>query len=200
MNKQEFLAEIRDQLSEWPQKDIDKSLDYYAEMIEDRMEEGLSEEEAVAALGSTDEIVAQIRMDTPLSKLVKGKIKPQRSFKIWEIVLLIIGAPLWLPLLMAAAIIVFALYIVLWSIIVVFYAVDVSFAAAAVSGIFGSFTLICSGYLPQSALFLGSGFICMGIAILLFFGCNYTTKGIAILSKNVLLKIGNCFFRKGDAQ
>ena len=47
MNKSEFLGELEKSLSELPEKDRSRSLDYYGEMIDDRTEEGLSEEEAV---------------------------------------------------------------------------------------------------------------------------------------------------------
>ena len=42
MNKQEFLAHLRKGLSGLPQNDIEKRLNFYGEMLEDRMEEGLS--------------------------------------------------------------------------------------------------------------------------------------------------------------
>ena len=47
MTKEGFLAQLRQQLWALPEADRQNSLDYYAEMIDDRMEEGLSEEEAV---------------------------------------------------------------------------------------------------------------------------------------------------------
>ncbi len=63
------------------------------------MEDGLSESEAIEAVGPVSQIVQQILMETPLPKLVKDKVKPRRSLKVWEIVLLVLGAPLWLSLL-----------------------------------------------------------------------------------------------------
>ena len=71
MNKQTFLSELRSRLSGLPQEDIDGHIGLYEEMIDDRIEEGLPEEEAVADVGSIDEIVTQILADYPLSKLVK---------------------------------------------------------------------------------------------------------------------------------
>ncbi len=61
-------------------------------MIDDRMEEGLSEDEAVSAVGFVDEIVAQIVADIPLTKLVKEKTKLKKRLRAWEIVLLVLGA------------------------------------------------------------------------------------------------------------
>ena len=49
MGKQEFLAQLRKGLQGLPQEDIEERLTFYSEMIDDRMEEGLSEEEAVSA-------------------------------------------------------------------------------------------------------------------------------------------------------
>lgn len=54
MTKQEFLLRIRNGLAALPKEDIEKSVEYYREMIDDRMEDGLSEEEAVAAIGSPE--------------------------------------------------------------------------------------------------------------------------------------------------
>ena len=80
MNKYEFLGRLRERLAGLPPKDIDASLDYYAELIADRIEDGMSEEEAVAALGTIDEIVAQILEDTPLPKLVKERCAQSELF------------------------------------------------------------------------------------------------------------------------
>ena len=52
MSKQEFLAQLRKSLSGLPQEDIEERLTFYSEMIEDHIEEGLPEEEAVSAVGS----------------------------------------------------------------------------------------------------------------------------------------------------
>ena len=48
MSKTEFLTELKKALEGLPEEDIEKSLEYYSEMIDDRIEDGLSEEEAVA--------------------------------------------------------------------------------------------------------------------------------------------------------
>ena len=60
MNKKEFLRVLSDALRGMPRAERARSLEYYGEMIQDRMEEGMSEEAAVACLGSADEIARQI--------------------------------------------------------------------------------------------------------------------------------------------
>mgnify|MGYP002583602651 CR=1 FL=1 len=118
MNKEEFLAQLRGGLGALPLTDTEERIAFYDEMINDRMEEGLSEEEAVIAVGTVDEIVKGALSDTSLSKLVREKVKPRRALRPWEIVLLAAGSPLWLALLIAAAAIVFSIYIALWAVIV----------------------------------------------------------------------------------
>ena len=75
MTKVEFLAELRAALAGLPEADIEKSLDFYSEMIDDRVEDGLPEEEAVAALGSIEDIKTQILKDIPITKIIKEKVK-----------------------------------------------------------------------------------------------------------------------------
>lgn len=86
MNKSEFLSSVREKISGLQQSDMDKWLTYYEEMLQDYMEDGRSEEEAVAAMGTVDEVAAQILRDTPLSpqpteKTGKKKERRARSSK-----------------------------------------------------------------------------------------------------------------------
>ena len=65
MNKDSFLNELRARLAGLPQADIEERIAFYNEMINDRMEDGLTEEEAVEEIGSVDEIVGQIMAEIP---------------------------------------------------------------------------------------------------------------------------------------
>ena len=65
MTKLAFLTQLRKKLSGLPREEVEEQLTFYREMIEDRMEEGLPEAEAVAAVGSADEIAAQVMADMP---------------------------------------------------------------------------------------------------------------------------------------
>lgn len=112
MNKQEYLESIRSRISAMPADDVNRFMDYYSEMIDDRVEDGLSEEEAVADMGSPDAAVEQILEDMPLTKLVKEKIKPKHELKAWEVVLIVLGSPVWIPLLITAAVLLLTLWIV----------------------------------------------------------------------------------------
>ena len=195
MTKAEFLAELRAALAGLPEADIEKSLDFYSEMIDDRVEDGLSEEEAVAALGSIEDIKTQILKDIPITKIIKEKVKPKRSLSGLEITLLIVGFPIWLPLLISVAAVIFSVYVTLWSVIVVLYSVDLVFFAGAIAGVLGSIPILFIGNISAALLLLGGGFVCAGLGILWIFVCVGATKAIVWLTK-VFFK--SLFIGKGD--
>lgn len=195
MTKAEFLAELRAAISGLPEADIEKSLDFYSEMIDDRVEDGLPEEEAVAALGSIEDIKTQILKDIPITKIIKEKVKPKRSLSGLEITLLIVGFPIWLPLLISVAAVIFSVYVTLWSVIVVLYSVDLVFFAGAIAGVLGSIPILFIGNISAVLLLLGSGFVCAGLGILWIFVCVGATKAIVWLTK-VFFK--SLFIGKGD--
>ena len=196
MNKQEFLLALRGALSDLSETDIEASLDYYAEIIDDRMEEGDAEADAVASLGSVVTVAEQILLDMPLTKLVKARVKPKRRLRTWEIVLLAVGSPVWFSILVALAAVALSLYVVLWSVVISLYAVDVSLAACLLGGIGGGIVLCTTGNLLPALFLLGVGLVCGGLSIFLFFGCKAVTKGVFVLTKMILWSVKKCFVRK----
>ncbi len=196
MNREVFFGELRQRLSGLPKEDIEERLTFYSEMIDDRIEDGMEEEDAVASVGNVDDIVAQIMSEIPLTKLVREKVKPKRHLKAWEIVLLILGAPVWVPLVFAAAVVLLAGYVVIWAVVVSVYAVDFSMAAGALAGIAGMFLYIRETSLAGAAFSLGAGCVCAGLAILLFFACIVLTKGVLTLTGKALLGIKSAFVGK----
>lgn len=201
MSKQEFLEQLRRGLaglSGLSQDDIEERLTFYSEMIDDRMEEGLSEQDAVSGIGSVDTIISQIVADIPLTKLVKEKITPKKRLKAWEIVLLVLGSPIWLSLLIAAFAVILSFYIVLWSVIISLWAAFGSVAACAVSNIAVGIGFALTGSLAGIAM-AGAGIVCAGLSIFLFYGCKATTKGILLLTKKIAFGIKNCFINKEEA-
>ena len=82
MTKLQFLLALHDKLASLPQKEVEERLNFYSEIIEDRIEVGMPEEEAVAAVGSIYEIATQITADIPLVKASAGqadKLKDARE-------------------------------------------------------------------------------------------------------------------------
>ena len=67
MTKAAFIENIRQITSYLPVNEREKYVEYYSEMIDDAVEDGMSEEEAVASLGTIEEISAYIRENSAQS-------------------------------------------------------------------------------------------------------------------------------------
>ena len=199
MTKQEFLCELKKTLSGLPKQDVEERLNFYSEMIDDRTEEGQTEEEAISDIGSVDEISAQIIADIPFTKIATERVKPKKQLKMWEIVLLVLGSPIWLSLAIAAFAVILSLYMVLWSLIVSVWAIFVSLTACAIGGVIAGILLAIGGDGLTAIAIVGVSFVCAGLAIFLFFGCKATTKGIIHLTQKIALGIKKCFIKKENA-
>ena len=204
MKRQEFLQALKARLWALPERDIQQSLDYYNEMIDDRMEDGLSEEEAVAAVGDLDEIVEQIMSESPhtpalVNKEEKQTAQPKQAkekgrVQPWIIVLLILGAPLWISLVGGIGSGVLGVYVSLWSVVIVLYVVAVALIAAAIGCIIGCFFMI--GKLGSIMVAVGAALVCAGLGILMFMLGNLAAKGMVALTKLIWNGVTGIFQRK----
>lgn len=206
MKKQEFMEKLKASLWAMPEGDRQRSMDYYGEMIDDRMEEGLSEEEAVAAIGTLDEIVEQIMSESPHAPAVvnqeekqtaqpkqakeKGRVQP------WIIVLLILGAPLWISLVGGLGSGVLGIYVSLWSVVIALYATAFALAVCAIGLLVAAFSLLWIHQFGKGAVLVGGAFVCAGLAILFFLLSNLAAKGLVALTRLIWNGVTGIFKRK----
>lgn len=182
MNKQDFLSFLRHRLDGLPEEDIQKQCQYYSEMIDDRIEDGMTEEDAIAGIDLPEQL--------PMPK------KQHQPLPVWAIILLVLGAPIWFSLLIAAASVVLSVYITLWSVVITLYTVPVTLGACAVAGVSLCIKAIVTGSLPLALTWLGTGLTCTGFCMFSFYLCNLAAKGTVKLSKWIFLSICSLFKRK----
>ena len=190
MKKAEFISSLEKKLCGLEGCEVREHLNFYSELIDDRIEEGLSEEEAVAAAGPVHKIAAEIISEIPLVRLVKERLTPKRRICAWEIVLIILGSPLWISLAAAAFAVIVSLYASLWSVII-FLAIAVCSPAGLLSGIITVF----AGETLSGITLISIGLILAGVAIYSFIGCLYATKGALRLSKISFAGIKKLFIK-----
>ena len=200
MNKQEFLSCLRQGLSGLPEADLEERISFFCEAIDDRIEDGRSEEEAVAELGEVDNVIAQILEETPIVMLVKERIRPKRRMRAWEILLLILGFPVWFPLLLSAFAVILSLYITLWSLVITLWAVFGSLVGSALGGVAGGAVLICTGSVPAGLVLIAGAITLAGLSIFTYFGCIASTKETAKLAKTIVFGIKKCIVGKEKAK
>ncbi len=196
MNKKEFLNALASRLSGLPSEDIERRLEYYAEMIDDRVEDGMSEEEAVSDLGGIDSAVSSIIAETPITRLIGAKLEKKSGLKGWHIALIVLGAPLWFPLLIALLSVIFAVFVALFSLIFAAFSIVVSFAATSVGCLAGGVSSLISGGFARAAAMIGTALVFAGLTVLCCIAAIAFSKWIFRLVKAFVLFIKTRFVGK----
>ncbi len=199
MIKQEFLEKLESRLKGLPKSDMEERISFYSEMIDDRVEEGLSEEDAVMGIGSVDSIASQIISETPFVKIVKEKMKTKRNLKAREIILLAIGSPIWVSLLICVLAVIFSIYVSIWAVVISLWAVLGSFVGSSIGGILTGAILACMGNGAMGFAMIGAGITLAGLSILLFYGCRSWTKWTLGMGKALALGVKKSFVNKEEA-
>lgn len=125
MKKSEFLNNLKTKLEKGHYSDTHSVIDYYDELIEDKKESGLKEEEIITNLGNIDDILKEIEIER---RIDKAKEKPTLSNGIKALigVLSILSIPLLIPIILLIATLGFTGIILLFSLIIVFGSIILS--------------------------------------------------------------------------
>ena len=178
MTKREFLAELAVKLKHLSKQEREERVAFCGEMIDDRMEEGLSEAEAVAAI-CRDE-----GFDAPED----GAVSSPKKRKGWETVLIVGGLPLWLSLLVAAFSVILSLYVSLWAVVVSLWAAFAALVGSAFGGIVGGVGFAIGGFGLTGLALIGAGLVVAGLSVFCFMGCRCLTRGALWLTKRPFVK------------
>lgn len=189
MNKEEFLTKLRKKLSGLPKEELEERVTFYREIIDDRMEAGLSEEEAVAEFG---DVVAEV----PPEEVPQRKKGPEP----WVIVLLVLGSPVWFSLLIAAVSVVFSGFVVLWSLVISAWAVGASLVGVFLGCMVMGVVMLAVGKSLAGIGLFGFGLFIAGTSVFAFFGCRAATMGGATLTKRMVQWICGLITRRGAAK
>ena len=163
MNKSEFLRILRQRLGQLPAEEREQNIAYYEELFSDMLEEGMSEEEAAAHLGDPEQIAREILAEQPLPRLVKSRVRPSGGWTALSITLIVLGSPVWLPLLIALAAVLLSVFVVIWALILSVLAAALAIGVSAVALVLAAIF----GYLKISGFLLtGLALICVGLCLL----------------------------------
>ena len=167
MNKTQFCALLENKLKPYlSPKEMYKTLNFFEEMIDDRIDEGLSEEEAVSQLGDIDIIVDQIldehNIEKKQTKLV-WRFVPRKIPTELGFIITILLLPVWITIFALGA----SLFIVILSII---FSIVLTIIAIFIGGILlilkSPFYLIYERNISYFLDTLGFGFVNTGIGLI----------------------------------
>ncbi len=194
MTKHEFLTAVRAhaQGSGYIPHELEKMLEYYSEMIDEAMEDGATEADAVAGLGTWAEIVEQINASCTTVFVPEDSQKnsgthtqqnaqtnqtsdsPKRGYvrlPVWAMVLLILSAPLWVPLIFSFLLVLFLAIVIAASLLVALVVTTVALAVVGVVGIPVSIVVLFTVGGANFGFTLATALICVGAAMLLELLC-----------------------------
>lgn len=87
MTRDEFLGRLGELLSCLPAEQVEETKAFYAEAIADRMEDGMSEEEAVAAMGTPGEVAEATLDDLPAVPRAIARTRRRSTALLWVLAL-----------------------------------------------------------------------------------------------------------------
>lgn len=173
MTKEMFLGELSRKLHQLPDKELKQQLSYYEELLNDMMEDGITEEDAIYKLGDIQEIVEEILQEQPITTLVRNKVRPRNGWTVAAIIVAVLGSPLWIPLLLAFLLTIGAIVLSGAAIIV---SLVLCVAALGCVGVLiivrGFYLFTVSG--SYAVFAIGTGFITIGFTCMAALTVKYT--------------------------
>lgn len=200
MRKEEYLKELRRYLKRLPKEDYENAMEYFTEYFEEAGPEG--EEDLIKELGTPKQAANDLLgslLDKKAERIKeKGKKDSVRNIVLIGI-LLILAAPIGLPVAGAMLLVLLSLLLVL---------VSAAFGVFCMGGgaiLIGVKCLIrgvisCGISLAGGSMVLGMGFLGIGAGILLLFlsyyACKWMIFGVVFLIRNLLKRKGGKKYEK----
>lgn len=191
MNRVEFIGILSVELSALKRVEREKFITYYEEIIDDYMENGFEEEAVIEKIGNPKAIAKNI-----LSEQDTVDIKvPLTNSKVINMILLILGFPLWGSLVFAGLMVVLSGVIVIWCIP---FTAGVSALAFFLAGIYSivATPFMIAEVLSVGVVQLGVGIASLGVSFLLAMATMYLCKNFAFFTKELSSRLFKLFNRK----
>lgn len=187
MNKSEFLNDLKCKLNFLSEEERVKTLGYYSEIIDDRIESGMSEEEATSQMESTRTIAEKLMPEGIPQRTTVEKVFDfidtllTKHGYLFVLAIIIFSFPIWSPI--AIGILTFVGIVFL-----------IFFALIALGGIGSVIALgVAVSFITQSLLSalsaLGVSMICVGFTMLIAIGTAKLIGKISSFCKNTYQSI-----------
>lgn len=185
MTKFEFFGALENHLSPMTPEERRARLDYYHELFDDMLEEGMNEAEVCARLGDPAAIARDLLQDLPLSTLIRSRVKTgrEKAGHGWRTFLNVLGAPLWLVLLLAAALVAVSVYLSVWAVVISLF---VSFVAGVLAAVLVALNAAVG---IGGLLIVGAALVAVGLCIGGFVLTIWLSKWLIRFTRYLIRKI-----------
>lgn len=200
MTRRLFLKALRFRISDLSEAEINERINFYNEIIDDKIEEGLTEDEAINEIGTPDEIAYQIRADLSASGIESAtsndssasakelaqssSTRSPASQRVTQAVLILLGSPVWFSIVVSVFAVMLSAVVSLWAVVISLWASCAALGGGVFYGI-GSSALGTGIGFSQRLLYAGTALISAGLSILLFLGAKVATRGTVVLTYKI---------------
>lgn len=193
MNKKDYLDSLEKALDCLSREKRSEILSFYQEAIDDRIEEGMSEEEAVCAMGSVESAAENILGELPVVPRAVAKTKRKSPVLLW--VLAIAGSPLWIPLTFAFLLAVASVYLCIWLVAACIWLVAALCMLALPLCLYLAWCGMMTGMFAFALAQAGLGCVLGGIGLLVFNAAFSASRALAVVSQKWIRKAISPFKR-----
>ena len=187
MNKSEFLNDLKCKLNFLSEEERVKTLNYYSEIIDDRIESGMSEEEATSQMESTRTIAEKLMPEGIPQRTTVEKVFDfidtllTKHGYLFMLAIIVFSFPIWSPIAVGILTFVGIVFLILFGLI-------------ALGGIGSVIALgIAVSFITQSLLStfsaLGVSMICVGFTMLITIGTAKLIGKMSSFCKNTYQSI-----------
>lgn len=180
--KEKYLLELENKLYKYGISDHERIIAFYIEAIEDRIDSGMTEEEAINDIGNVDEVMVDIVQDLSLKQAMKVKVNKAKEKTKYYLAYIA-------PLMLLYSLCVGSCYLVLLVLSLSLYAILFSVTVVGVVGLFYGIIIMISGSVGLGLLVLVSSIVAIIICMFSFHPINLLVKKIIGLFKKLIIKI-----------
>lgn len=193
MKREQFLKELKLSLKQFPDEEIKDIINYYDEMITDKVEQGATEEAVIESLGNIKVISARIQSDLIDLRMKEPKniVKTSNTFFL---VLMLCASPALIPLGIAFFAVFFSIFITCFALVISFGVTSVSLLIALIP-----VTVVIWSSVGAGGALLSAGIIIVliGIFALLTVGLFYAGSNLLNMTVRTTNKMINKYNKRG---
>lgn len=194
MTREVYMKCLRRNLRRLPKEDYARAIEYFTEYFE---EAGPDEQQAIEDLGTPEMAANQIIRDFAVENAATPNTSVKKGISaVWIGILVILAAPIGLPLALAAVAVALSVVLVFASLILSLWITAFAIEISAIATLGGSIWLLFVSPVDGIAN-LGVSLVTIGIGIWVIKGCIWLSRWLIRWFLNLMTRIAGSIARKG---
>ncbi|HOO79134.1 MAG TPA: DUF1700 domain-containing protein [Lachnospiraceae bacterium] len=194
MSKEEYLSQLRKNLSKLPKEEFQKAIEYFEEYLTEAGDENLAQ--AMEDLGTPQEAADQVIREfaTDQTNREEAKKNVRKGFSgVWIVILAIFASPIAMPLIIAIVAILFAILAVVISLIFALGLTGVALAITAPLALAGAISMLPYS-VPVVLVCLGICLITLALGTMIIYGSYLLVRKFLYW---IMVSFGKVFVKGG---